>query len=92
MDGPGKIEADRARRSRTLFLLTTVVVLLLSLFGLAYRRGRSYAQASCTGEFIPVSTPLNDLGANEYVRMDGTPTGFIGGLYPGGEQCTAGWT
>ncbi len=43
-----------------------------------------YAQSVCTGEFIPVSQPLNDLGANEYIRMDGTPTGYMGGLYPGG--------
>jgi hypothetical protein len=31
--------------------------------------------------FQPVSVPLNDLGVNEYIRMDGARTGVIGGLY-----------
>lgn len=43
------------------------------------------------GQFIPVATPLNDLGAGEYLRInrdlnDSTPTGFFGGLYPGGSN------
>ncbi len=41
---------------------------------------------TCTGEFIPVSKPLNDLGNDEYVRLDTGPTGFTGGLYPGGSN------
>ncbi len=40
--------------------------------------------ATCQIAFTPVSTPLTDLGAAEYVRMGVTPTGFNGGLYPGG--------
>lgn len=41
-------------------------------------------QETCTGEFISVSPPLNDLGAAEYIRLDDGATGYIGGLYPGG--------
>lgn len=40
----------------------------------------------CQGEFIPVSTPLNDLGASEYIRLETGPTGFTGGLYPDGSN------
>jgi len=38
----------------------------------------------CTRPFISVSDALTDLGAGEYVRMEHGPTGFNGGLYPGG--------
>ncbi len=37
-------------------------------------------------EFRPVATPLNDLGAGEYIRFEGAPTGFTGGLYPNGSN------
>lgn len=40
----------------------------------------------CTRPYQHVATPLNDLGAGEYIRMDGQATGFIGGLYPGGSN------
>lgn len=43
-------------------------------------------EALCTGDFQPVSLPLTDLGNNEYIRMNGNPTGFTGGLYPNGEN------
>jgi len=36
--------------------------------------------------FQPVAVPLTELGENEYVRMDGTPTDFSGGLYPNGSN------
>lgn len=38
----------------------------------------------CTGVHLDVAIPLNDLGSREYVRMDGTQTGYYGGLYPSG--------
>ena len=38
------------------------------------------------GPYISVSEPLTDLGAGEYVRLEGGPTGFRGGLYPGGSN------
>lgn len=40
----------------------------------------------CTGPFLPVAVPLTDLGADEYIRMDGQATGFTGGLYPNGRN------
>lgn len=43
-------------------------------------------QTICAGPFLPVATPLTDLGANEYVRIDGQATGFTGGLYPDGRN------
>lgn len=38
----------------------------------------------CRGEFLPVAPPLTELGSEAYVRMDGEPTGYRGGLYPDG--------
>jgi lysophospholipase L1-like esterase len=35
---------------------------------------------------VPVAAPLTDLGANEYIRLDGQATGFMGGLYPDGRN------
>lgn len=46
----------------------------------------SAQQETCTEPFLPVATPLTDLGAAEYVRMDGQVTGFTGGLYPDGRN------
>jgi hypothetical protein len=40
----------------------------------------------CTLPFEPVSLPLTDLGAAEYVRLESGSTGFIGGLYPNGQN------
>ncbi len=40
----------------------------------------------CRRPFEPVAAPLTELGGQEYVRMDGTPTGFRGGLYPDGSN------
>ncbi len=40
----------------------------------------------CTRPFLPVSAALTDLGASEYVRMNGQATGFIGGLYADGSN------
>ncbi len=39
---------------------------------------------TCQAAFTPVGAPLTDLGDAEYIRMGMTPTGFHGGLYPGG--------
>jgi hypothetical protein len=46
---------------------------------------QAFAQADlCEQPHLDVSLPLNDLGDHEYIRMDGQPTGFTGGLYPDG--------
>jgi hypothetical protein len=46
------------------------------------------AQTSDTCAYTPqdVGTPLNDLGGQVYIRMDGQNTGFTGGLYPEGSN------
>jgi hypothetical protein len=43
-------------------------------------------QDICNMAFEAVSTPLNDLAGEEYLRMDGTATGAYGGLYPQGSN------
>jgi len=40
----------------------------------------------CGLPFESVSTPLDELGSREYIRMDGQATGFAGGLYPQGSN------
>ena len=40
----------------------------------------------CTEAHLDVSTPLNDLGSQTYIRMDGQNTGVTGGLYPHGSN------
>ena len=55
---------------------------------------RPDAQAAlCEGRFLSISPALTDLGNNEYIRISGGsdgvmsgPTGFTGGLYPGGSN------
>lgn len=44
------------------------------------------AEDYCNHMHQDVSIPLNDLGSQVYVRMDGQITGFTGGLYPGGSN------
>lgn len=67
------------------YVVLTLLALLVGITAVSPPRA-SEAQNVCTGEFISVSQPLNDLGSDEYVRMDGTATGVIGGLYPGGSN------
>jgi len=64
-------------------LVFVIAVLCLILDGLTPLPLQAQATA-CTGTFTSVSQPLNDLGANEYVRLGDGPTGFTGGLYSGG--------
>ena len=51
-----------------------------------YRQDNLIFETTCTAPFQSVATPLNDLDGNEYIRMDGQPTGAYGGLYPGGRN------
>jgi len=65
-----------------------VLALLLTLSLLTSARS-SPARAQdeiCTLPDFHVATPLNDLGAATYVRMDGTQTDAQGGLYPNGRN------
>jgi hypothetical protein len=66
--------------------LLVLLIVLAYFTSLRVDAGALAAPTACTGEFIPVSTPLNDLGGGEYVRLQTGPTGFTGGLYPGGSN------
>ncbi len=68
-------------------------IVLLAQVGKAHAAAPSAAlpnrlsqQTLCTGNYQSVSPPLPDLGSAEYIRMDGTPTGFSGGLYSQGSN------
>lgn len=41
---------------------------------------------TCVANYQSVASPLTELGNSDYIRMDGTSTGFKGGLYPNGEN------
>ncbi len=41
---------------------------------------------TCAGVHQTVSPALTDFSGGTYHRMDGTPTGYAGGLYPGGSN------
>src|SRR5690606_37511780 len=73
---------------RIKLLRALLLAALLTGFWLPGRSGAAGegegAAGSCNGPFVSVSLPLNDLGAAEYVRLGEGPTGFTGGLYPGG--------
>lgn len=70
----------------------TLVALLLLLSGLlafaALSAPAALAQTEelCAAAFHSISLPLTDLGPGEYVRYQGGPTGYHGGLYPGGSN------
>ena len=69
-----------------LFILLSVFLQpWLNVGSVAFAAGQQQTDI-CLGEFRPVSKPLNDLGNSEYVRLDNSPTGFTGGLYPLGRN------
>jgi hypothetical protein len=76
------------------FILTILVVALLftgyhgerRAIGATSVRSALRAPTACTGAFTSISKPLNDLGNQEYVRLNTGPTGYTGGLYPGGSN------
>lgn len=61
-------------------------MILISLGLSLHRSAQAQTQEYCALAQKDVSTPLNDLGNQVYVRMDGQNTGFTGGLYPGGSN------
>jgi hypothetical protein len=70
-------------------ILLRVCVCLIFLLPLGFNlheNARAQTQSYCAREPQPVSTPLNDLGNQVYIRMDGQNTGFTGGLYPNGSN------
>jgi hypothetical protein len=64
------------------------VLLVSAVFVIQFTLGSSVLaqEVYCAGEHQDVSTPLNDLGGEVYIRMDGQVTGFTGGLYPSGSN------
>jgi hypothetical protein len=51
-----------------------------------YPQDDTILEITCSMPFQSVATPLSDLNGNEYIRMEGGPTGAFGGLYPGGSN------
>lgn len=75
----------------SLFFIVSIMLLVTAVVKQSTSSQNALAWGGgCNGDFYSVSTPLNDLGANEYMRMSippgGTPTatGVTGGLYPNG--------
>jgi hypothetical protein len=50
------------------------------------RASDNFQETYCQEPHVDVATPLNDLGGDVYIRMDGQDTGEIGGLYPEGSN------
>jgi hypothetical protein len=83
------------RKTIIVVALTTIALTLpITLPNQRYAR-LAQAEGICTAPFIPVSTPLNDLGPGFYIRLTGGsppigvltgPTIFTGGLYPNGQN------
>jgi hypothetical protein len=75
-------------KRRNIFYWLTFFTLLVLMAVPEMRASSSVPKAptACTGGFTSVSQPLNDLGNNEYVRLNTGPTGYTGGLYPGGSN------
>lgn len=72
---------------RPFALLIILALLAANLPGLPPQVQPALAQRElCTGDFLPVSLPLPELGGQTYTRMDGQVTEFTGGLYPGGSN------
>lgn len=75
-----------ARRLAGPALFLGCLLLLAALPLVAPPAARAQTDDVCTGPFRSVSLPLTDLGPAEYVRLDEGPTGYSGGLYPGGSN------
>jgi hypothetical protein len=63
----------------------SLILLLASGFSIQHR-ALAQTQEYCPLAAQPVGVPLNDLGNQVYIRMDGQNTGFTGGLYPNGSN------
>jgi len=67
----------------------TILIILLLCLGALPVWGITPALSQeeyCAQPHQDVSTPLNDLGNNVYIRLGGYDTGFTGGLYPSGSN------
>ena len=75
---------------KSAIVLTSFLSFVVSFLLLFLSSRPTLAQITCS--FVPVSTPITDLGLGEYYRLTDTdpltyqPTGLIGGLYPFGSN------
>lgn len=67
----------------SLALLIPILILILIITN---QRSQAQPPPTCERPFVPVATPLTDLGSSEYLRFGTQPTGYSGGLYPGGSN------
>ena len=82
-----KVNPRYLRLSASPFLnILAILVVLLLVFPFTSGVRAQQVEDFCTGPFMPVAIPLNDLGSQLYVRMDGQQTGEQGGLYSGGSN------
>jgi hypothetical protein len=78
-------EMNMRQIAKIAFRTCVSLVVLVSLGQSIQQRAQAQTDP-CVWPSQNVGTPLNDLGNQEYIRMDGTHTGFFGGLYPGGSN------
>ncbi|MHB8134860.1 MAG: hypothetical protein ACYDH1_11625 [Anaerolineaceae bacterium] len=77
----------RRSKARLIYLIATTIFAILFQPYIFITQNIAKAQTSgCVANFQSVSIPLTDLGNQEYIRMDGSATGYFGGLYPNGEN------
>lgn len=87
MTANGLDTETRNMTNKTLAILLTALAFIMGLFlFLPAHPAPAQTQETCEGPFISVAEPLNDLGNNEYVRLEDGATGFTGGLYPDGSN------
>ena len=71
--------------SKRIFIVLSGLIFILALLLKESTPLAVQAQSGiCQAEFQSVAIPLTELGNQEYIRMDGQATGFLGGLYPNG--------
>lgn len=77
-----------SKKSR-IFTLLMVFSAILAFWGSSFQPVSGQTPEPpriCSRPFQPVAVALTDLGGAEYIRMDGKPTGFTGGLYADGSN------
>ncbi len=78
-----KIGNNKKSRAVILMMLFTI---LIHGFIFSPNDSVNAQSGTCVANFQSVAIPLTELGNTTYIRMDGTSTGFAGGLYPNGEN------
>jgi hypothetical protein len=76
----GKISISRA------VMILMLFTILIHGFIFSPNDSVNAQSSTCVANYQSVAIPLTELGNSDYIRMDGTSTGFKGGLYPNGEN------